>query len=217
MRDLPSPQRLVVWAGFTALVGALLGCVSDCLLLYNPKGGYLAGDYHFLADIPLSRAIWGHYLGIFAIPLQAAGMYLVYRMLRPAGQRLALGAALIGVFLIFPGVAYHATVFPLIEGIRQDPKILALYRPFSEPLGLLFAGAFLLLMAGLAMQILRGVTTLPRWTVILSPIVTYPLWVAMLYLWVRIGAFLLPMGFNLSMAILFGRMLWQEWPQKAPH
>ena len=63
----------------------------------------------------------GHYLGLFAIPLEAAGLFLVYRALLPAGKRLALGAALAGLYLIYPGVAYHGTVYPLSDAVRRSP------------------------------------------------------------------------------------------------
>ncbi|MEM0997790.1 MAG: DUF6796 family protein [Bacteroidota bacterium] len=199
--------RRARWAGMAALLGALVSMVADTLLLYNPEGGYFAGDYAFLADFSRERLLWGHYLGILALPLHAAGIYLIYLILQPAGRKIALGAAVLGIYLVFPGVAYHANVYPLALAGRFGPGAVAEMVPFSEPLGLLFAGSFLLLMAGLTVLIFRGKTLLPRWVGFLTPALTYPVWALLIAVAPPLGHLLAPMGFNLSMAIFFAVLL----------
>lgn len=71
-RDDLSP-RLVRLAGWTAIAATLVGMAADLCLLYAPRGGYGAGDCRFMADIPARRRLWGHNLGVLAIPWQAAG------------------------------------------------------------------------------------------------------------------------------------------------
>lgn len=203
----PLLTKMARLAGWIAIVGALISCVGDTLLLYHPNGGYLDGDYAFLAEIGPQRQIWGHYLGILCIPLEAGGIYLIFLVLQKAGPKLARGAGIIGLYLMFCGVAYHGTVYPLADAVRTGPEAVEAIKWFSEPLGLIFAGAFMLLMLGLAVMIVQGKTHLSRWTALASPIVTYPVWTLLMFVIPPVGNFLSPMGFNLSMAIFFGVML----------
>jgi hypothetical protein len=195
------------WAGGFALLGAVLGMVADTLLLYHPDGGYFDGSYGFLRDISLSRILAGHYLGIAAIPLEAGGIYLLYRSLLPLGMRTALVAAGLGVYLIFPGVAYHASIYPFAFALQANPAALEVFRPFNEPLGLVFAMSFLALMLPVTVWMFRGRTALPTWYGWASPLLTYPLWIGLSFALPVVGNFLAPMGFNLSMAILFALLL----------
>jgi hypothetical protein len=194
-------------AGFIAIFGALIGCLGDTLLLYHPSGFYLDTDYASLAEIGSRRLLWGHYLGILAIPLEAGGIYLIYLALQKSGQKLALGAGILGLYLMFCGVAYHGTIYPMADAFERGPEAVGAMKVFGEPLGMAFAGVFMLLMLGMAVMILQGKTHLKRWTVLASPIVTYPIWTVLAFAIPSVGNFLMPMGFNLSMAIFFGAMM----------
>jgi hypothetical protein len=201
------PKELQRWlriAGFVAVLGACVGMVGDYCLLYTPGGGYMDGDYAFMRDIPNARLIWGHYLGILAIPLEAAGLFIVWVSLQPMGKKAALGSVLAGLYILFCGVAYHGGVYPLADAVRMGGGQMEAFRPFNEPLGLAFAAAFFILVAIYTVVIVRGKTALPRGMAALSPIVSYTLVMAMYKGWPLVGNFLAPMGFNLSMAIFFG-------------
>ena len=193
-------------AGITAVLAALIGMAGDICLLYAPNGGYENGDFEFLRAIPNSRLIWGHYLGLFAIPFEAAGLFLVWKALLPLGKKAAWFATIFGFYLMFLGVAYHGTVYPLADAVRDNPSQVAAFKVFSEPLGLIFAMAFLLGVAAFTVLILRGKTMLPKWMAAFSPLLTYPIWVLMYLLLPNIGNLVVPTGFNLSMAIFFGMM-----------
>jgi hypothetical protein len=206
-------DHTVFWirvAGLVAVLGACIGMVGDYCLLYAPAGGYMAGDYAFLRDIPNSRLIWGHYLGILAIPLEAAGLYLIWLVLQPMGKKIANASVIAGLYIMFAGVAYHGTVYPIADALRIGAGQMEAFRPFNEPLGLGFALAFFILISALTVTIFRGKTTLPKWMAALSPLFSYGL-VLVLYVAVPpIGNFLAPMGFNLSMAIFFGFLVLQQ-------
>lgn len=193
-------------AGAVAVFGAVIGMCGDYCLLYSPGGGYMDGDYAFLRGIPNSRLIWGHYLGILGIPLEAAGLYLVWLSLLPMGRRIAMGAVVAGLYIMFSGVAYHGGVYPLADAVRSGNGQMEAFRPFNEPLGLAFAAVFFLLVVVYAWWVGRGKTALPRWMAALSPLVSYGM-VMVLYVAVpAVGNFLAPMGFNLGMGLLFGVM-----------
>jgi hypothetical protein len=203
-----SPLKWARIAGLVAVLGAIVGMMGDYCLLYAPGGGYMDGDYAFLRDIPNGRLIWGHYLGILAIPFEAAGLYLVWLGLQPLGKKTALGSVLVGVYVMFVGVAYHGGVYPLADAVRMGGGQMEAFRPFNEPLGLAFAATFFLLITGLTIAILRGKTLFPKIMAVFSPIVSYSLVMVLYFVLPAVGYFLAPMGFNLSMAIFFGVLAW---------
>lgn len=193
-------------AGMVAVVGAMVGMVGDYCLLYAPSGGYLDGDYAFLRDIPNSRLIWGHYLGILAIPLQAAGLYLIWLGLQPLGRRIAVASVCAGLYIMFAGVAYHGGVYPLADAVRMGATQMEAFRPFNEPLGLAFAVVFFVLVALMTGAILRGKTAFPRSYAAFSPLLSYLLVSSLMFVAPAVGNFLAPMGFNLSMAIFYAAL-----------
>lgn len=193
-------------AGFVAVMGALIGMVGDYCLLYAPAGGYLDGDYAFLHDIPNARLLWGHYLGILAIPLEGAGLYLVWLGLQPMGRRIALGSVCAGLYIMFVGVAYHGGVYPLADAVRMGDGQMEAFRPFNEPLGLGFAAVFFVLVALLTVAILRKKTAFPTWYAVFSPLFSYLLVTSLIFVAPPVGNFLAPMGFNLSMALFLGML-----------
>jgi hypothetical protein len=218
------PDRLK-WAriaGCVAILGALIGMVGDYCLLYSPEGGYMDGDYAFMRGISNTRLLWGHYLGILAIPLEAAGLYLIWLGLLPQGRRLAFAAVCAGMYLLFLGVSYHATVFPFGDAVRWEPwnagrsqlngagegtpLSLEAWRPFNEPLGLGFAAAFFALVLVFTVAMARGKTAYPRWVAGLSPLFVYGGVLIIFLLYPTIGNLLAPLGFNLSMAVFYGAL-----------
>lgn len=220
MTDLSADARLR-WAriaGAVAVLGAVIGMGGDYCLLYSPGGGYMDGDYAFLRDIPNSRLIWGHYLGILGIPLEAAGLYLVWLSLLPMGRRIAMTAVVAGLYVMFSGVAYHGGVYPLADAVRSGNGQMEAFRPFNEPLGLAFAAVFFLLVVVYAYWVLRGKTALPRWMAAMSPIVSYGCVMGLYALVPVVGNFLAPMGFNLGMGLFFGAMaiMAPHWIKRLP-
>ncbi len=214
--SFPDQLKWIRIAGIVAIGGALVGMVGDYCLLYSPQGGYLDGDYGFLEGISMNRVLWGHYLGVLAIPFEAAGLYLIWLGLLPLGRKIAFGAPFVGLYLMFCGVAYHGGIYPMADAVAVGQGKMELYRPFNEPLGLIFAGSFFVLIAALTVTILRGKTAFPKSTALASPILSYGLVTLLMFVWPQVGNFLAPMGFNLSMAIFFGVLLWtaKGWVQK---
>jgi len=78
------------------IAGAVLGAAADVLLLYIPDADLLDRSYTFLTEIPYKGLIWGHFLGIFAIPLTLAGYRMVCHALEPMGG--GLWCSSFGVF-----------------------------------------------------------------------------------------------------------------------
>ncbi|HEX2900296.1 MAG TPA: DUF6796 family protein [Bacteroidia bacterium] len=191
-------------AGLVAIAGAMVGMVGDYCLLYAPGGGYMDGDYGFLEGISMDRILWGHYLGILAIPFEAAGLYLIWLGLLPQGRKTAFAALFVGLYLMFLGVSYHGGIYPLADAVTVGNGKMELFRPFNEPLGLVFAASFFVSVLVLTIAILRGKTAFPKRIALASPLLSYGIVTAMVPLWPAAGNFLAPMGFNLCMAIFYG-------------
>jgi len=86
---------------FTALLGlcaAVLVGAGEYLLHYDSLGRFSATGYEFMLDIPMSRTTIGHFLGVIGATLYPIGCYHIYLMLRPANERWAFAAFLIGTF-----------------------------------------------------------------------------------------------------------------------
>ncbi|MBP8073801.1 MAG: hypothetical protein KAY96_03515, partial [Bacteroidia bacterium] len=137
--------------------------------------------------------------------------------LLPLGRKIAFAALFAGLYLMFCGVAYHGGIYPIADAEHVGHGKMELYRPFNEPLGLIFAATFFVLIAVLTVAILRGKTAFPRSVALASPLLSYSLVTILMFVWQSVGNFLAPMGFNLSMAIFFGVLVLtaRNWMQKA--
>ena len=198
-------------AGLIAILAALAGVVADTCLLYSAEGGYESGDFAFMQDISWPRLLWGHYLGILIIPFEATGILLVYRGLQPAGSKVAFGSLLLGIWIIFPGVAFHGACYALRIpgelGGESGLELMETLKAFIEPLGAIFAIGFFVLMLLFSWKVWQGKSLFSRRVLLFTPLVTYPLWIAAYFTIPALGNFLIPAGFNLSMAIFFAAMM----------
>lgn len=189
-------------------VAALMGCLADLLLLYVPHGGYENWDYRFFEHISASRLTWGHYIGVFAIPLELVGLMVVFEALRPAGEKWRTFLAALVVYMMTLGVAYHAMLAPAARvknalGASVDAAFfknnLSLY---FEPLGHLFFGLFAIVGVVFIFLILKQKTAFPKWAVLFSPLCVY-VYIAIFYaLFSGIGSAFMVAGFNFSILIL---------------
>lgn len=205
-------------ATYVALVAALLGAVADVLLLYNPAGGYELNDYVFTLDIPPTRMLIGHYLGIFFIPLEMLGLFQVYRALKPAGPTLSWGVIISALYLGFPGVVYHATVgftASFLRSATNNPAVdmqatWEYVRLLSDPLAAVLPVGFFIMSGLLIYTILKQPTLYPRWMAACTPLTFYLLCVLAYLVVPSVGTILAPAGFNLSFFFFFAISLWAE-------
>ena len=107
---------------------------------------HTAAGFIAIVGACLERVLLGHLLGLSSIPLEAAGTYLIYDLLKPAfGARTATASVAIGAYLIALGTAYHACLLPLAHAVQQlDQKAVAAFRSFSEPVAAFLALSFVL-------------------------------------------------------------------------
>ncbi len=173
----PDRRRLLI-CGALGTLGALLILIAD--IVYNLFGGDQLGRGLYITT----------YFGIFLFPLWWAGIWVLYRGLRPAGPLWSLYPCLLFAFLVSTvNVSGHAT-YPFWAAIgeaRQSPHeavILAVRQleaqiaQYTGRLLLIQTILEVLLSVWIAIPILRGRTLFPRWLALLIPI--FPTMVALL-------------------------------------
>ncbi len=196
-----SAQKLIL----ISIVACFIGCIADVLLLYSPVGKYESGDYQFLNTISEDSLFWGHYLGIFFIPFELLGFWVISRTFINSDNILSAkwantGFAGIG-FLMCIGVAYHgmiAFVAAILREASNGAEILDNVRNLFEPFGAILAVLFFVFTSIACYFIWKRKSTLPSWVVFFNPIFIYLLLVLCYKLIPSIGNYLIVAGFNFS-------------------
>ena len=188
------------------IAGAVLGAAADVLLLYIPGADLLDRSYAYLAEVPYKGLIWGHFLGIFAIPLTLAGYRMVCHALEPMGENVAWGVFGLVVLMFFSGVGYHGSLIFIAQALKDGQSIENLLFYF-EPLGATLLFGFAALSLTLMILILSLKTRYPRWVALFNPLFIFLFCLASYFLLPKfpflpqIGNILLLAGFNLANAL----------------
>ncbi len=182
--DVHSERTMLRIAGVVGVVGALLGCVGDIYLTYVPVEGAMPNRWDdvlsLVSQIPPERLALGQYLGVFGIPFGMAGLWAIYRALRPAGPRWALPMIVLAFFGYCVGVSYHAQLAPLGSYLQlaaesgAGPELLAQHNAsmhsYLWPNMLVVQGLFGMMTILYIVVVARGHTRLPRWMALVNPI-----------------------------------------------
>jgi hypothetical protein len=192
-----------------ALLGAALGVVADICLLHSASAVYENMDYRFLLDISPNSLLWGHYLGIFAIPLEGLGLWLLIQGLW-AEKWLLKGVLMFFVaWILLIGVVYHAAITWLAAWLREGHSI-ELVRHFFEPLGTALAVLFLGLAVPFSVLVWRKKSLYTRALLWGNPLFLYPICILLYIFWPAIGRYTAVAGFNLSIFLLFIALRFQK-------
>jgi hypothetical protein len=181
MRSQPiASHKILLWMGIISIFAAI-GCVAaDLILQYNPQG-----NYNLTTPAPLTIALWrvfaGSFLGIFCIPLEIAGYWVVCTILAANSPRLFRVLFWIISYGIVIGTVFHGSVLALILveqaahnaiGATQA-TLLQLQNTlfvFTLPLGFFFEICYFILWGIVIVTILRNKTQYPKWAVLFVPV-----------------------------------------------
>ena len=165
----PGRAPLLV-CGVLGTLGALLILIAD--IVYNLFGGDRLGTGLYISS----------YFGIFLFPLWWAGIWVLYRGLRPAGLFWSLFPCLLFAFLVSTvNVSGHAS-YPFRAAIADaaespDQAVVLAARQleaqvleYTGGLGLIQTVLEVVVSVWIAIPILRGRTLFPRWLALLIPI-----------------------------------------------
>ncbi len=187
-----------------AIIASCIGCMADVLLLYSPNGNYHIGDYTFFKDISSERLIWGHYLGVFFIPFELLGFWVVSKTFKQAGEKVPLLFFAAISFIMFPGVVYHGTlifVAYILKISNYDPLVLEEIRWFFEPMSAILGVFFFLFSLYLLYAHIKNKTSLPKWLMYFNPGLLYLIIILIYFLIPTIGNILMVAGFNLAIGL----------------
>ncbi len=112
------PRKLLHWMGIISILGAIGAVVADLLLQYDPQGNYST-------IAPLTIALWrvlaGHFLGVFSIPLEITGYWVVCTILTETAPRLFRA--------LFWIMAYAIVIGTVLRTSTRYPKWSVLFVP----------------------------------------------------------------------------------------
>jgi hypothetical protein len=203
------------WAGIIAILAASLGVIADLALQYTSNTAHLLSDQSlYLLDVPPSRLLLGHYLGVVAILMETVGFWQIYRALQPAGERFALPFFLVSSFGAMLGAAYHSTfIFVGLTLQAQSGAVEAARQAFTVLLA-----SFDSARIGLALPALLGIvisslwyafivgfrpSDYPSWMAVCNPL-AFILLIVLLTIGIRpLALVLAPTALNLSHLIFF--------------
>lgn len=171
------PSKLLHWMGIISILASIGAVVADLLLQYDPQGNYST-------IAPLTIALWrvlaGHFLGVFSIPLEITGYWVVCAVLAETAPRLFRALFWLMVYAIVIGTVFHgtATLFILVEqtahnitGTAQAP-LLSLQNTIQvliAPLSIFFLVCYLVMWSSVVVTILRTSTRYPKWSILFVP------------------------------------------------
>lgn len=206
-------RNWIILSGVAGLAAALLVGLGECLLQFNPSGGYEAADYGYFAVVPVERMTAGHFLAVLAAPFYIAGYWHLSKMLEPAGARLAKAVFFIGAYSFVVGAAWISqrvflglTVHEIAAGADLS-GLLTDFAERNEPLVNVLRVAMLIVSGLWIFLIVQGRSHYPRWMALFSPIALLASIFGLYFALPAIGLYVLPIAMNVTHAIIFGLSL----------
>src|SRR5258708_8939418 len=172
-------DKRVLWMGILSIVAAI-GCVAaDLILQYDPQG-----NYSLMTPAPINIAPWrvyvGTYLGVFCIPLEIAGYWVVCTILSETMPRIFKPLFWVIAYSIVIGTVFHSMTLAIIL-VAQSPhnasgvfqtSLLQLQTTlfvFTLPLAIFFELVYLVMWSVVAVIVLRTTTRYPKWIILFIP------------------------------------------------
>lgn len=198
--------------GVLATGAALIATAGDLLLLD------VAGETAVtrLDDSGLRRVLLGHYLGVLAIPLYAAGYWQISRAVAPAGAARARWMFYVGAYAAAIGAAVHGlTALGIaVSPVSGDPvAVLAPVADYLVALWMLLGALALVGSALFATAVRTGHTPFTPWCAWLNPAVLVLAVAAAAVMCPALRPVVLPAAPNLAHVVFFGLaavVLWRD-------
>lgn len=205
-------KTLTIFTGIAGLLAATFVGLGEYLLHYDTLARFTGGGYDFLQGISAKRSTQGHFIGVFAATLYPLGCYHLYLMLRPASERFAFIAFLIGTFGFMIGAIWigsRASISALAN-LPQSTEIamlVSLYEIRYETLLTVIRITTLLLSGIFIWLTLTGRSHYRKWMAIFSPIFLIIVSFITFAIAPSIGKHLMPIALNVAFFIFFSLSL----------
>jgi hypothetical protein len=206
--DIKQRQILIV-TGLLGLAGAILVGVGEFLLHYDPLARFSETNYEFMLATPDAQQTMGHFIGVLSAPFYLVGCWHIYLMLKPANQKLAFVAFLLGAYGFIMGVVWigsRASIGALIHSDITGPTIdnlVELYQLRYESLLTIIRITTLLLSTIYIGLVLTGKTYYKKWQAILNPILLLLINFVIYLISPVIGKYMMPIALNIGFGLFF--------------
>ena len=197
-----------------AIAGGVLNIVSDLLLFSGPVSGETI-SLEFLGTMPFNRTLAGAVLGgALAIPLWSFITIPLYFSLHQAGKWFAIPILLLFGEMVILSSAYHSAYalynagFDALANAGPD-SIDALsdmtnkFVAFKDSLGTVWLLSTLACSIWLIIAVLFRQTSLPKWLIIWTPVMSVPATLPASFLPAPLGGYITPIASTLAITIFF--------------
>jgi hypothetical protein len=206
--DIKQKQMLII-TGLIGLAGAIFVGVGEFLLHYDPLARFSETSYEFMLAAPDGQQTLGHFFGVLSAPLYLIGCWHIYLMLKPANQKLAFAAFLIGAYGFIMGVIWigsRASIGALTHSDIVGPtadNLVELYQLRYESLLTIIRITTVLLSIIYVGLVLTGKTYYNKWQAILNPILLLLLNFVVYLVSPAIGKYMMPIALNIGFGLFF--------------
>jgi hypothetical protein len=198
-------------SGLAGLAAAILVGMGEFLLHFDPRARF-SGGYEFMADISDARLTAGHFLAMIGIPLYFIGCWHIYQMLKPASNKIAFAAFLIGSYGFMFGAVWMGSRAS-IGSLQHHPELLAstnlvaLYETRYETLLQVIRITTLTLSGIYVYLVLKGGTRYPKWMAAVNPFLLIIASFLVYLIAPAIGKYMMPIALNIAFAVFFASSL----------
>jgi uncharacterized protein DUF6796 len=202
-------KQIIMITGFVGLMAAILTGAGEFMLHYDPLARFSETGYDFMLAASEERQTMGHFFGVLGAPLYVVGCWHIYLMLKPAGQKLAFTAFVLGAYGFMVGadwISSRASVGALIHfqqtGINVD-ELIALYQLRYETLLTVIRVTTLTLSLIFIGLVLTGRSHYRKWHAVFNPIVLLIGSFVVYAFAPEIGKYIMPIALNVAFGIFF--------------
>ncbi len=202
-------NKQIIITGFIGLLAAILTGAGEFLLHYDPLARFSETSYDFMLATSDGQQTIGHFLGVFGAPLYVVGCWHIYLMLKPASQKIAFLAFIIGAYGFMIGadwISSRASIGALIHlqqtGVGVD-SLISLYQLRYETLLSVVRITTLSLSLIFIGLVLTGRSHYQKWHALFNPIT---LLIGSFIVYVvapDIGKYIMPIALNVGFGIFF--------------
>ena len=186
------------------ILGGIIGCIGDIMLLYDEDARYETFDYMFMENIDRGRMMIGAYLGVFGIPLEMFGLYVLCKKVSHIVP-IMISMSLI-IFAMLNGCCYHGICFIIGEIVKLgNDELRILIIKFVDPIVNAMVIPFVIIGIGFGYIILMNKKNvnqiISKRMLIFHPLITYLLCVSIYIIYPKLGRYFIVAGFNFALLV----------------
>jgi hypothetical protein len=208
--DLTKNNRpIIVLTGGIGLIAAILVGTGEFLLHFDPLARFSENSYDFMLAASGERQTLGHFLGVLGAPLYVVGCWHMYLMLKPANQKLAFVAFIVGAYGFMIGadwISSRANIGSLIHFQEQGVNVkslVTLYQLRYESLLTIIRISTIIVSLIFIYLVLTGRSHYQKWHAVFNPVLLLVMSFAIYVITPFVGKYMMPIALNVAYGIFF--------------